>query len=111
MSNAAKKLYALTKVIVIGKNGSKVAQVAVSVDGTWQKRGHTSKIGVVFVISIDTGEVLDFEIKSLFCHVCSKNKHLIQGSDAYKKWWKFHEPNCNINHKGSSDSMETEGAI
>jgi hypothetical protein len=31
-----------------------IAHVAVTVDGTWQKRGHCSKIGVIFVITVDT---------------------------------------------------------
>ena len=43
------------------------ANMAVSIDGTWQKRGHNSKTGVVFAISIITGEVLDCEVKALFC--------------------------------------------
>ena len=47
---------------------------SVTVDGTWQKRGHTSKIGVVFAISVDTGEILDYEIKSLFCCECQKHE-------------------------------------
>ena len=33
--------------------------VAVSFDGTWAKRGFASLTGVVFAISVDTGEVLD----------------------------------------------------
>ena len=36
-----------------------IACVSVTVDGTCQKRGHSSKLGVVFVISVDTGEILD----------------------------------------------------
>ena len=39
--------------------GHMIAQSAVSVDGTWQRRGHCSKIRVVFVISMRTGEVID----------------------------------------------------
>ena len=35
---------------------------AVSFDGTWAKRGCTSLTGVVFVISVDTGEVLDYHV-------------------------------------------------
>jgi hypothetical protein len=31
-----------------------IAHVAVTVDGTWQKREHSSKIGVIFVITVDT---------------------------------------------------------
>ena len=36
-----------------------VADVAVSVDSTWQKHGHSSRILVAFILLIDTGEVLD----------------------------------------------------
>ena len=28
----------------------------------WQKRGYSSKYGVVLVILVDTGEVVDFEV-------------------------------------------------
>ena len=52
-----------------------VADVAVTVDGIWQKRGHTSKIGVIFIISVLTGEVLDFLVKSLVCHECVAKKN------------------------------------
>ena len=44
---------------VVEINGQKATKVAVSIDGTWQKRGHSSKIGVVFAVSVRTGEVLD----------------------------------------------------
>ena len=33
-------------------------------------RCHCSKNGVVFVISVKTGEVLDFVVKSMTCHEC-----------------------------------------
>ena len=40
-------------------------EVAVSIDGTWQKRyGHNSLLGATFVISIQNGCVLDYSIKS-----------------------------------------------
>ena len=41
-----------------GKGEECIALVSVTVDWTWQKRGHSSKIGVVFIISVDTGEIL-----------------------------------------------------
>ena len=50
---------------VVDINGQSVTKIAVSVHGTWQKRGHSSKIGVVFVVSVMTGEILDYEVKSL----------------------------------------------
>ena len=38
-----------------------VMDAAVSFDGTWSKRSFISLIGVVFVISVDTGEVLEYD--------------------------------------------------
>ena len=49
-------------------NGNKVANVGMTVDGTRQKRDHASKVGVVFVVAVRTGEVLDYVVKSLSCH-------------------------------------------
>ena len=46
--------------------------IAVSFDGTWAKRGHTSLFGVVFVLSVDTGEVLDYYALSKYCKACSQ---------------------------------------
>ena len=39
-----------------------LANIAVSKDGTWQKRDHASKHGIIFVISVETGEVLDYSV-------------------------------------------------
>ncbi|GFU92480.1 uncharacterized protein TNCV_4794091 [Trichonephila clavipes] len=41
--------------------------VPVAIDGTWQKRGHTSLNGVVTAVSVDTGKVIDAEILSRKC--------------------------------------------
>ncbi|GFT66679.1 hypothetical protein TNCV_1961381 [Trichonephila clavipes] len=38
--------------------------IAIALDGTWQKRGHTSKNGVVTATSLDNGKVIDFECLS-----------------------------------------------
>ena len=92
-------------------NGKLIGDVAVTVDGTWQKRGHSYKIGVVFVIAVDTGEVLDYEIKSLVCYQCTAHKKSENNHAEYDEWVKSHERDCMINHDGSSESMETEGAI
>ena len=68
-----------------------IAHVAVTVDGTWQKRGHSSKIGVIFVISVDTGEILDYEVKSLFCHECKAHSKMEKESEDHKQWKDNHE--------------------
>ena len=88
-----------------------IANVAVTVDGTWQKRGHSFKMGVVFVISVLTGEVLNYEVKSLFRHECKAHGSHYQDSVKYKEWKKAHEKNCEVNHQGSSEEMEAVSAV
>ena len=51
-----------------------VVDAAVSFDGTWAKRGFTSLTGVVFVISVDTGEVLDYHVLSKECRKCTMKR-------------------------------------
>jgi len=48
-----------------------VVDAAVSFDGMCAKRGFTFLTGVVFVISVDTGEVLDY-------HVLSKSARVVR---------------------------------
>ena len=98
------------EIIII--SDKKVAKVAVTVDGTWQRRGHTSKIGVVFIISVETGEVLDAVTKSLFCGECSKATSKFDlNSPEIRSWFQGHKEQCCINHTGASGAMETEGAV
>ena len=68
-----------------------VADVAVSVDGTYQ--------------------VLVYVIKCLVCHECSVHSKWDHKSEKYKSWWDKHRATCYINHSGSSDRMETKGTI
>ena len=57
-----------------------------------QKRyGHNSTLDVTFVISAETGEVLDYEVKPSYCKKCQYNT--------------VHH-DCSKNYQGSSDSME-----
>ncbi|GFT73711.1 uncharacterized protein NPIL_580021 [Nephila pilipes] len=65
--------------------------IAVAVDGSWQKRGFSSKNGVVTVTSVDTGKVIDVEILSKHCICPNKIKHL---------------QNCKRNFVGYSGKME-----
>ena len=83
-----------------------VIDVPVSIDGTWQKRyGHNSLLGVSFVISMDTGCVLDYSVKSKVCHVCRRNKN------AGEEWKEEHKLECVINHSKSAGSMEKDGVV
>ena len=88
------------------KDVGKAVPVGVTVDGTWQKRfGFNSLLGVVFIISVDTGEVLDYEIKCKHCFECRSH------SEKYQTWYNQHENECSVNHLKSSESMEKEAAI
>ncbi|GBO26522.1 hypothetical protein AVEN_75277-1 [Araneus ventricosus] len=69
--------------------------IAVAVDGTWQKRGHTSHNGVVTVTSMDTGKVIDVDVLSKYC-ACKDKKN--------------HKASCKSNFRGSSGMMEVKGA-
>ncbi|XP_041472696.1 uncharacterized protein LOC121421961 [Lytechinus variegatus] len=87
-----------------------VVEVAVSFDGTWHRRGHRSNHGVASVISMDTGEVLDFEVLSKICKECEVRKDWDREGDEYREWWEGHEEECLANHEGSSGMMEVEAA-
>ena len=115
MNEAAARLVNMVKAeepskVIKLEDGKEVGQIAVTVDGTWQKRGHTSKIGVVFILSVRTGEVLDYEVLSQVCHECIHYNKLAKESFEYKEWAANHHDVCCINHRGSSGSMEGKGA-
>lgn len=71
----------------------KVMDIAVTFDGTWSKRGHTPNYGFGFVISVETGQVLDYSFKSKICWVCSHQK-ADKESDEYKEWYATHLEHC-----------------
>ncbi|GFW41044.1 uncharacterized protein TNCV_414531 [Trichonephila clavipes] len=85
------------------KNTSDVAKCGVSVDGTWQRRGHSSLNSCVAVLSIDTGKVLNLEVMSKWCRNCNTSKN-----SGKSKHVKKHQ--CSYNHQGSAGSMESVGA-
>ena len=89
-----------------------IVDAAVSFDGTWSKRGFTSLTGVVFVISVDTGEVLDYHVLSKECRKCAMKKAQCESDDAFGEWQTQHlaRNECDINFHGSSPAMEAEGA-
>ncbi|GFX39992.1 uncharacterized protein TNCV_2647551 [Trichonephila clavipes] len=70
--------------------------LAVAVDGSWQKPGFSSKNGLVTVTSVDTGKVIDVEVFSKHCICPNKTKHL---------------QNCKRNFEGYSGKMEVAGAL
>ena len=71
------------------------ADTTVVVDGSWQKRGHTSLHGVVTATSFLSGKVLDVVTFSKYCTRCAR------GGDHY----------CMKNFDGYSGGMEVQGAV
>ncbi|XP_005096828.1 uncharacterized protein LOC101848197 isoform X2 [Aplysia californica] len=85
--------------------------VAVTYDGTWHKRGHTSLHGVAAVICAVSGLVLDVHVMSLHCQLCKvMEKRLKDRPDDLERWKTTHRPKCHKNHTESSGSMEVAAA-
>ncbi|GFW39580.1 uncharacterized protein TNCV_3187511 [Trichonephila clavipes] len=62
-----------------------IIDVSVSYDGTWQKREHTSNLGLGIIIDILSGLVLDFEVLSKYCH-----NYVVAGRDMGVDSAEFH---------------------
>jgi hypothetical protein len=83
-----------------------VLDAGISIDGSWNKRGWSARDGVVAVISIDTGKVLDVVFLSNSCTTCEQMKRkrkdgAISRID-YLSWVVSHDESCFHNHEGSS---------
>ena len=48
-----------------------IVECPVSLDGTWQRRGHASHNGVVTALSVDTGKCLDVETLANACKLAA----------------------------------------
>ena len=103
---AAKELHRMQ-----GAGDDDIIDVTVTFDGTWAKRGFTSQFGIVLVLSWETGQVLDYEVLSKYCHECKLHEGIDQSSSDFQDWWEGHEGNCSVNFVGSSTAMESEGAL
>ena len=95
-----------------GADDNLLCDIAVSCDGTWQKRGFSSLLGAATVISVDTGKCLGYKVMSKKCSLCTLWENR-KGTDAYEKFISVtrdsHE--CSINHDGSAGSMEAKGVF
>ena len=89
-------------------NDNAIADCQVSIDGTWQRRGHLSLNGVVVAVSKENGKVVDTAVMSKQCKGCqlwSKMKN----DERYNDWKLNHD--CQANHNKSSGAMEGAGAV
>ena len=83
--------------------------VSVSIDGSWQKRGHQSHNGVIAMIEVFTGLVSDFIALSNYCRECETGPNA--SDEGYRAWYTSHRPKCQKNFEGTSGAMESEGAV
>ena len=80
--------------------------IGVSLDGSWNTRGWSARMGIVDVCFEETGKVLDVVFKNLGCTLCKKKKQKKASGEIsmleYLEWYLKHEPDCLLNHDGSS---------
>ena len=69
--------------------------IAVSCDGTWQ-RDFAFLNGIVIVMFVDTGKVIDFEVFHKKCAQCTAWKGQYR-AEAYDEFMATHENLCEIN--------------
>ena len=91
------------------------ADIAVSTDGTWMRRGYSSLYGVQTVLAWDTHQVVDVAILSKHCPQCKTwNAALLSGKKTqaeFDNWKEAHEGSCGINTKKSAPAMESEAVL
>ena len=89
-----------------------IPQIDVSVDGSWGSRGWSSRQGIVDICFEETGKVLDIILKTSLCSVCSSLKSKRESGEInvidYMERYTKHEPECLMNHEGSSSVSDTD---
>ena len=84
----------------------------VSLDGSWQKRGHQSLNGIVSAVS--SSKCVDVHVMSKHCKQCViwENRRELPDYN-YDQWKEYHieSGKCEINHEKSSGAMEAAGAV
>ena len=87
-----------------------VVNTTISNDGTWQKRGFSSRNGVITIIANSTGKCIDYRVKSKTCKACSYWKGKTGAKS--EKFRRIHK--CPLNHTKSSGGggvMEADGVL
>ena len=77
--------------------------IAVSFDGTWLTRGHTSHIGVGCVVDLLTGMCIDAYVMCTYCHKCETTGKNLQRNkpSEYQEWKAQHSLHCDKNFTGT----------
>ena len=92
-----------------------IYNINVIYDGSWQKRGHTSKFAIGAVIEAETGCVNDYEVISKSCELFWKKEEgkkkgeISQGE--CDEWFPGHKEQCSKNYEGSRGGIEAAAAV
>ena len=104
---------AAIRVIDLNRMEDHPDRIPVTIDGTWMERGFSSLYGVVFVVTWQTGQVVDYCVLSKHCAKCkhwkAKRRRGAISQEEYAAWKSDHQPECDINTASSAPGMETEG--
>lgn len=92
-----------------------MANVDVTFDGSWHKRGHKSNFGVAATVDVDLGLVLDYSVCSKLCTMCTRKKMDLKNEKIteqdYNTWYENHRNVCEVNFSGPSGGMEKHAAV
>ena len=80
----------------------------ISVDGTYMTREHSSNIGILTVIGLKTGKVIDTGARSKLCKSWEYWEKQDQASERYQRWKACHREKCTLSHEGLSGSVAGE---
>ncbi|KAK8721717.1 hypothetical protein OTU49_012530, partial [Cherax quadricarinatus] len=120
---SCKKILAESKDIIVQEyrklnivpDDAGILDIDVTYDGTWHTRGHHSNIGIGVAIDALTKLVVDYQIFSKYCNMCSFLENRLNSkkitNEKYEEFRKKHELECNINYSGTSAKMESEAAV
>ena len=95
-------------------NRDDLLNISVTYDGSWAKRGYSSNIGIGFIVEVETGIILDFEVLWKYCHTCTQIENIEKNgnitAEDLERRKREHKNECQINMdpKRSSGSMEGE---
>jgi hypothetical protein len=89
-----------------------IEDIMTSCDGTWQRRGFSSHNGVCTVLTGNGRKVVDVDIRTDFCLLCSQQRKKLNDVQ-FQQWVTRHQQNneCHRNHTGSAGSMEPQGML
>ena len=90
-----------------GVTADEVVNTIISTDGTWQRRGFSSRNGVVTIIGNSTGKCIDYRVKTKDCKACQYWKG--KRGPKTDNFHRIHK--CPLNHTKSSGAMESDGVL